>query len=104
LVKRDQVMDENGNFVPYIEGQERSRRRWTALRRFFSDNGLLTVDVFDAEGELIDREYRKDDFTVEGLELLRRKEAAWLKSKASEKDPPDMKLLEKALAEIRAGK
>ncbi|WP_123863752.1 hypothetical protein [Burkholderia plantarii] len=29
------------------------------------------------------------------MELLRRKEGAWLKSKASAKDPPDTKMLEK---------
>ncbi len=97
-------MTESGDIVPDLEAQEISRKRQTALRKFFSDNGLLTVDAFDAKHNLIDREYRKDDFTADGMELLRRKEGAWLKSKASAKNPPDTKMLEKALAEIRADK
>ncbi|MEK7893133.1 hypothetical protein AAB992_39235 [Burkholderia contaminans] len=97
-------MDENGDIVPDPETQGMVRRKLTALRRFFADNGLLTVEAFDDQGTLIDQECRKNDFTDEGIELLRRKEGAWLNSKGSRKDPPDMKLLEKALAEIRAGK
>jgi len=97
-------MNEAGDIVPDPDTQQIVTMKLTALRRFFADNGLLTVEAFDAEGNLIDREYRKNDFTAEGVELLRQKEGAWLKSKASAKNPPDMKLLEKALAEIRAGK
>jgi hypothetical protein len=98
------VMDENGNLVPDIESQVIVRRRQTALRKLFADNGLLTVDAFDGSGDLIDRHYYKDDFTAEGIELCKRKVPAWMNSKGSKKDPPDMKMLEKALAEIRAGK
>ena len=98
------VMNNNGEIVPDPQTQEMVRRSLVALRRFFADNGLLTVDAFYPKGTLIDREYRKNDLTGEGIELLRRKEGAWLRSKGSQKNPPDMKLLEKALAEIRAGK
>lgn len=104
FASRYERMGDNGNFVPDVKSQEIVRRSLVALRRFFADNSLLTVKAFDVKGNLIDREYRKDDFTAEGIELIRRKEGAWLISKASAKDPPDMKLLEKALAEIRAGK
>jgi hypothetical protein len=92
------VMDENGNIVPDLESQVIVRRKQIALRKFFSNNALLTVDGFDKSGELIDRQYYKNDFTEEGLELCRRKVPAWMNSKGSKKDPPDMKLLEKALA------
>lgn len=97
-------MDKDGNIVPDPDTQKRVRRKLTELRRFFADNGLLTVEAFDKQGNLIDREYRFNDFTEEGILLLKRKEGAWLDSKGSRKDPPDMKILEKALAEIRAGK
>ena len=97
-------MDHNGDFIPDVESQEIVRRSLIALRRFFADNGLFTVKAFDVKGSLIDREYRKNDLTEDGIELWRRKEGAWFKSKGSRKDPPDMRILEKALAEIRAGK
>ena len=51
---------------------------------------------------MIDREFSKNDFTDEGLQLVSLKEGAWLRSKASQKSPPDTKVLAKALAEIRA--
>jgi hypothetical protein len=101
---RYSMMNEKGEIVPDPETQQMVKRKLTALRQFFSDNKLLNVEVFDAKGNLIDIAYRRNDFTAEGIELLRRKEGAWLKSKASTKNPPDLKLLEKALAEIRAGK
>ncbi|EHD1638546.1 hypothetical protein JR666_001654 [Salmonella enterica] len=101
---RYKKMDENGNITPDTESQEIVRRALIALRRFFADNGLLTVEAFDKQGNLIDREYRFNDFTEEGTVLRKRKEGAWLNSKGSNKNPPDMKILEKALAEIRAGK
>lgn len=101
---RYSMMNEKGEIVPDPETQQMVKRKLTALRQFFSDNKLLNVEVFDAKGNLIDIAYRRNDFTAEGIELLRRKEGAWLKSKASTKNPPDVKLLEKALAEIRAGK
>ncbi|OBR50762.1 hypothetical protein A6456_02900 [Paraburkholderia tropica] len=98
------MMNEKGEIVPDPETQQMVKRKLTALRQFFSDNKLLSVEMFEAKGNLIDIAYRRSDFTAEGIELLRRKEGAWLKSKASTKEPPDVKLLEKALAEIRAGK
>ena len=101
IVAAYKIMDENGNIVPDLESQVIVRRMLTALRRFFFDNGLLTVTAFDNDGNLIDRHYYRNDFTDEGIELLKHKESAWLKSKAAKKIPPDMKILEKELIKIR---
>ena len=101
IVAAYKIMDENGNIVPDLESQVIVRRMLTALRRFFFDNGLLTVTAFDNDGNLIDRHYYRNDFTVEGIELLKHKEAAWLRSKAAKKIPPDMKILEKELIKLR---
>ncbi|MEH0871543.1 hypothetical protein [Serratia liquefaciens] len=104
MVAAYKMMDEEGNIVPDLESQVIVRRMLIALARFFEKNGLLTVKMFDENGNLIDRRYVRNDFSDQGIELLRRKQAAWLKSKCAKKDPPDMKILEKALAEIRSGK
>ncbi|WP_409281845.1 hypothetical protein [Pseudomonas defluvii] len=103
-VESDELLNEVGEFVVYSEGVERRKRRLVALRKFYSDNDLLRVRAFDDFGGVIDREYYFNDFTDEGVELLRRKESAWLKSKGSSRNPPDMRILERALAEIRAAK
>ncbi|MFN1266332.1 hypothetical protein [Pseudomonas lundensis] len=104
IVAAYKIMDENGNIVPDVESQVIVRRMLTALIRFFADNELLKVKPFDADGKLIDRQYFRSEFADEGIALIKRKESAWLDSKASKKNPPDMKILEKALAEIRTGK
>lgn len=104
IVSAYKVMDESGNLVPDRDSQSIVRRMLISRAKFFAENGLLTVDAFDKSGQLIDRQYFKNDFTEEGLALCRRKVSAWMSSKGSKKDPPDMKMLEKALAEIRAGK
>ena len=104
IVAAYKIMDENGNIVPDVESQVIVRRMLTALIRFFADNELLKVKPFDADGKLIDRQYFRSEFVDEGIALIKRKESAWLDSKASKKNPPDMKILEKALAEIRIGK
>lgn len=104
LVAAYKLMDEYGNLVPDLDSQTIARRRQIALRKYFDENGLLTVKAFDGKGGVIDRQYRKNDFTNEGFELCKRKVPEWLKSKTSAKDPPDTRLLEKALAEVRADK
>ncbi|QIC89495.1 hypothetical protein F0336_24880 [Serratia liquefaciens] len=103
LIAAYKLMDADGNLVPDLESRTIARRRQIALRKYFEENGLLTVKAFDDDGSVIDRQYRKTDFTDDGFGLCKRKVPAWMKSKASAKDPPDMKLLEKALVEIRAG-
>jgi hypothetical protein len=82
------------------QAQEETRRRQTALRRFFADKSLFTVEAFDREGNLADREYRRNDFAAEGLELIHRMEAAW--PNRLEAPSLDIDLFEKALIEIRA--
>lgn len=104
IVAAYKMMNEGGDIVPDLESQVIVRRMLIALTKFFAEHGLLTTKSFDDEGNLIDRDYRKHDFTDEGIELCKRKVRAWMNSKASKKDPPDMKILEKALAEIRDGK
>ncbi len=104
-VSRYMVMDDAGNSSPDPLLRPIVERKLIALRKFYFENGLLTVKAFDDDGNHIDREYYKNDITDEGLELIRNKRVgSWLNSKASQKDPPDMKLLEKALTELRAGK
>ena len=61
---------------------------------------MLAVTAFD-DGDLNDRHYYRNDFTDDGIKLLKHKEAAWLRSKAAKKIPPDMKMLEKELIKIR---
>ncbi|WP_409281839.1 hypothetical protein [Pseudomonas defluvii] len=72
--------------------------------KFFKENGLLNVDIFDECGSFVDRCYYRNDFTWEGEALRKKKLGAWMNSKASKKIPPDMRILEAALAEIRAAK
>nr|WP_319527519.1 hypothetical protein [Pseudomonas laurentiana] len=100
LVSAYKLVGGAGSISNDFESQEVVRRMLKALIKYFSDNNLL-VEVGQA---CVGRAYYRNDFTEEGIELLRRKEAAWLKSKASKKNPPDMRILEKALAEIRAAK
>lgn len=102
------VRDADGNCVPdpkIPERQEERRRCLIASIRFYSDNGLLTVAAFDEKGELIDREYRRNDFTEEGWALVCRKDRIdYYPKRGANKGQPDMNLLEKELAKIRAGK
>lgn len=101
LVDAYKTMDGEGNIVPDVESQIVVRRALVARVEFFYNNKLLTINPFDDKGVLVDRPYSRYDFTDEGYELCRQKVPAWLKSKASSKLPPDMKVLEKGLAEIR---
>lgn len=97
------VTRKDGSVEEDIETREAVRRKMLALRQFFYENGLLSVDIRDARGAMIDRAYCKNDFTDEGLALLRSKGDNWLVSKGSSNDPPSMKILEKALSAMRQG-
>ena len=71
-----------GNVSTDFESQEVARRMLKALIKYFSDNNLLV----EGRGEgFVGGAYYRNDFTDDGIELLKRKEAAWLKSKASKK-------------------
>ena len=104
LVDAYKTMDVDGNIVPDIEAQGAVKRALTARVEFFHNNKLLKINPFDEKGVLVDRQYFRNDFTEEGYELCRQKVPAWLKSKASSKLPPDMKILERGLADIRGEK
>ncbi len=99
LISAYKKLNESGEFVADIESQEVVRRAILAKYEFFYRNGLLLVNPFTSEGELIDRDYRVGDFSKIGYELCQKKVPAWLKGKGSKKMPPDMSSLVKALAE-----
>lgn len=94
-------MNSENELVDDIESQELVRKAIAAKYDFFYRNGLLLVNPFSEEGELIDRVYRRKDFSDEGFELCRKKVPAWMRSKASKKNPPDISALEKALKDMR---
>ncbi|EKS67892.1 hypothetical protein BURK_022710 [Burkholderia sp. SJ98] len=77
-----------------------------ALFKFFETEGLLRCRVTDSDGKLIKRQIMASEITEEG-ELFstgpRNTVQRWLGSKGAQKSPPDMKMLEKALAESRSG-
>ncbi|UVL91487.1 hypothetical protein [Pseudomonas sichuanensis] len=100
LVSAYKLLDENGDLVPDLESQTVAKRAQVAKYDFFFRKGLLLVNPFDQNGELIEREYRVNDFSEVGYELCRKKIPAWLRGKGSKKNPPDMSLLEKALVEM----
>lgn len=87
--------------VPDEEARNIYRKVNKDLIMFFWSNNLLKKIPF-CDGEFIDQEYRKSDFTEEGIEMLKRRAERWLDTKGAEKDPPNYKILEKLLAEIRA--
>lgn len=101
LISAYKKLNESGELVADVESQEVVRRAVLAKYDFFYRNGLLLVNPFTPQGELIDRDYRVEDFSKIGYELCRKKVPAWLKGKGSEKMPPDMSLLVKALAEAK---
>ena len=82
-------------------------RKLKALFIFYEKNGLFTCRVTDDDGRVVKRAVRKSELTPDGCLLGSGPKSAvnrWLDSKGSQKDPPNMKMLEKALAEIRSSK
>ena len=83
------------------------RRAYEALFVFYEKNGLLTCRVTDGDGRVVKRAIMNSELTPEGDRLCsgpRNAVDRWFDSKGSQKDPPNMKILEKALAEIRGSK
>lgn len=80
-----------------VEGQ------YTGFIRFMAEHGLFTTSsaVVDKSGKLTQRIIYLDELTKEGFEFVKLAENAWLKSKASAKDPSKTTLLDKKLAELR---
>jgi len=71
---------------------------------FFEKNGLLKVSVSNPEGKIIKRTLKASEITKEGRLLTDGYKSPvdrWLSSKGRNKVPPDMRILEQALAEAR---
>ncbi|MGE8394147.1 hypothetical protein HFV04_020210 [Pseudomonas sp. BIGb0427] len=76
----------------------------TALLVFLEKHQLLTCRVTDAQGKLFKRALMASEISGEGKLLTHGRNnpvQRWLGSKGGQKNPPDMKLLEKALATLR---
>ena len=76
-----------------------------SLFLFLENNSLLTCPVSDGNGRIIKTAIWSNELTEEGNRLSDGPKNAvhrWLGSKGSQKIPPDMMILEKALAEIRS--
>ncbi len=76
-----------------------------SLFLFLEQNSLLTCRVSNDSGQIIKRSIMKSELTDEGARLSSGPKNAvhrWLGSKSSQKSPPEMKPLEKSLAEIRS--
>lgn len=50
LVAAYKLIDQDGNFVSNPDSQTIAERRQIALRKYFDQNGFLTVNAFDDEG------------------------------------------------------
>lgn len=79
-------------------------RKLEGLFVFLEVNGLLKCRVTDERGVVIKRAIKLSELTDEGKGMAcgpKNPIHRWLASKGSQKNPPDMKMLEKALLEIR---
>ena len=77
------------------------------LFAFMEANGLLVCPVTNEYGKVIKRKIMYNEITEEGIQLSsgpKNPVHRWLGSKGAQKNPPDMKMLEKALTEIRNSK
>ena len=104
ITARYQMTDSDGKTTPDTEKQIIARRSLHALRNFFLKNDLLANKKINTRDKNIERNFYFNDFTEEGIELLKRKVPSWLDSKSAQKNPPDMKSLERALTAIRSNK
>ena len=80
---------------------------YKSLFLFMERNGLVNCKVSNELGEVVKRSIKASEITEEGRLLTRGPKnpvGKWMRSKGGQKNPPDMKILEKALAEIRASK
>ncbi|AGQ33540.1 Uncharacterised protein [Serratia liquefaciens] len=96
-----------GSYINAPDMAASVRQKMESLFLFLERNSLLKCKVSDGSGNIARRSLMRSELTEEGTKLAsgpKNPVHRWLGSKASQKNPPDMKLLEKALAEIRAGK
>jgi hypothetical protein len=83
------------------------RAAMEALFKFMETEGLLTCRVTNEQGQVVKRQIMASQITDEGNRLSsgpKNPVHRWLGSKGAQKNPPDIRMLEKALAEIRAGR
>jgi hypothetical protein len=99
----DGILEAYKNYPDWVE---QVTAKFEALFLFFEQDGLLTCRVSDDQGHVVKR-FIMDSEIVEKGQLMCCGSGnpidRWLASKGSCKNPPDMKILEKALMEIRAG-
>ncbi|MEN8642419.1 hypothetical protein [Pseudomonas sichuanensis] len=79
-------------------------RKLEGLFMFLEVKGLLKCRVSDGRGVIVKRAIRLSELTDEGKGMAcgpKNPIHRWLASKGSLKNPPDMKMLEKALSEVR---
>ncbi|MFJ4145900.1 hypothetical protein [Pseudomonas sp. NPDC089734] len=98
----DQILDA---YVDEPEFRNNVEVGLTCLFVFLEKNDLLVCRVTNSGGELVKRVIMDSEITEEGKLLTHGRKnpvQRWLGSKAGQKNPPDMKMLEKALAEVRA--
>lgn len=77
----------------------------TELFRFLEKNQLLSCKVTSADGEVVKRIIRYSELTEDGRKIScgsKNPVHRWLASKGGQRNPPDMKILEKALIDIRS--
>ena len=77
------------------------------LFAFMEAKGLLVCPVTNEYGKVIKRKIMYKEITEEGIQLSsgpKNPVHRWLGSKGAQKNPPDMKMLEKALTKIRSSK
>ena len=95
------------SYIKYPDVAERVNATMESLFRFMEVKGLFVCRVTSEQGEVVKRVIMLSDITEEGLQLStgpKNPVHRWLGSKGAQKNPPDMKMLEKALAEIRNAK
>lgn len=87
------------------EWQVRTEEGFRYLFKFLQDNGLISCDLVNDELSFIKRTIKISEVTDEGRKLVSGAKSPylrWIKSKARDSVPPNMKILEKALMEIRS--
>lgn len=75
-------------------------RSYAALYKFYDDNGLSITRLTDENGNIIHDPVMETDLTSGGV-AFRYIVRHWFSLKASTKNPPDTKYLERKLKEMR---
>ena len=95
------------SYVNYPDIAQSVTTTMEKLFAFMEAKGLLVCPVTNEYGKVIKRKIMYNEITEEGVKLSsgpKNPVHRWLGSKGAQKTPPDMKMLEKALTEIRNSK